>query len=113
MLLFGRPVDMTDDVSQSPPRRYLTTQEAADYLRLKKNSLEKMRWQGRGPMFRHHGRNVVYAIEDLDAWSNKRTSNSTSDPDGKDNDRRPNGGAGALDNESGPSVPDAERHSDV
>ena len=104
---------MTDDVSQPPPRRYLTTQEAADYLRLKKNSLEKMRWRRRGPTFRHHGRNVVYAIEDLDAWSDERTSHSTSDPGRKNDDRRPDGDPGALDDEPGSSGSDAGHHTDV
>lgn len=112
MLLFGRNQDMTDDVSQSPPRRYLTTQEAADYLRLKKNSLEKMRWLRRGPMFRHHGRNVVYAIEDLDAWSDERTSHSTSNPDGKEDDGMPDSDPGASDTGPETTEPDGGRSCD-
>lgn len=71
---------MAQDTNQTTPLRYLTTPEAAGYLRLKPNTLEKMRSSGRGPRFRGHGRNVVYAIEDLDAWSGERVRQSTSDP---------------------------------
>ena len=39
-----------------PIRHFLlTTIEAAEYLRLKKHTLENMRWQGTGPPFRKHG----------------------------------------------------------
>ncbi len=74
---------MAQDTNQATPLRYLTTPEAAGYLRLKPNTLEKMRSSGRGPKFRGHGRNVVYAIEDLDAWSGERVRQSTSDPAGR------------------------------
>lgn len=104
---------MTDDVLQSPPLRYLTTQEAADYLRLKKNSLEKMRWRQSGPMFRHHGRNVVYAIEDLDIWSDERTSHPTSDPGAKEGEGMPGSDAPASDSGPESSGPDARHPCDV
>ncbi len=71
---------MAQETNQTTPLRYLTTPEAAGYLRLKPNTLEKMRSSGRGPRFRGHGRNVVYAIEDLDVWSGERIRESTSDP---------------------------------
>ncbi len=71
---------MAQHTNRTTPLRYLTTPEAAGYLRLKPNTLEKMRSSGRGPRFRGHGRNVVYAIEDLDAWSGERIRQSTSDP---------------------------------
>jgi hypothetical protein len=74
---------MAQDTNQATPLRYLTTPEAAGYLRLKPNTLEKMRSSGRGPKFRGHGRNIVYAIEDLDAWSGERVRQSTSDPIGQ------------------------------
>lgn len=74
---------MVRDATQATSLRYLTTPEAAGYLRLKPNTLEKMRSSGRGPKFRGHGRNVVYAIEDLDAWSGERVRQSTSDPAGR------------------------------
>ncbi len=42
-------------------------------------TLEKMRLTGNGPRFRKHGRYVRYHIADLDAWSEGRQKNSTSD----------------------------------
>jgi len=72
---------MTDDAARAVPLRYLTTKQAAEYLKLKGNSLEKMRSRSRGPKFRRHGRRVVYSITDLDAWSDARVLNCTSDHD--------------------------------
>lgn len=59
---------MPDPIDESP---YLTTEEAAAYLRMSRFTLEKFRSQGGGPNFRHHG-GVVYTKVDLDAWSNAR-----------------------------------------
>ena len=58
---------------------FLTTKEAAMFLKLQPNTLEKMRVQGRGPAFRHHGRRVRYHIDDLRAWSDDNRKQSTSD----------------------------------
>ncbi|WP_417625240.1 helix-turn-helix domain-containing protein [Paremcibacter congregatus] len=53
------------DEPQSP---FLTTREAADYLRLKPNTLEQKRMTGDGPAYRDHGV-IVYHRDDLDNWS--------------------------------------------
>ena len=58
---------------------FLTTKEAANFLRLKPNTLEKMRVYGGGPQYRRHGRHVRYHIDDLTAWSELRKKDSTSD----------------------------------
>jgi len=58
---------------------FYTTREAGQFLRLKPNTLEKMRVYGGGPIYRKHGRYVRYHIDDLNAWSNQRIKNSTSD----------------------------------
>lgn len=50
------------------PQRYLTNDEAAEYLRLSPRTLEKQRVIGGGPKFRKFGRRVMYAVADLDAW---------------------------------------------
>ncbi len=50
----------------SQPQRYLTNDEAADYLRLSPRTLEKQRVIGGGPKFRKFGRRVMYAVSDLD-----------------------------------------------
>lgn len=58
---------------------FLTTREAARYLKLRPNTLEKMRVYGGGPQYRKHGRHVRYHIDDLIAWSDMRKKDSTSD----------------------------------
>ena len=58
---------------------FLTTKEAAHFLRLKPNTLEKMRVYGGGPQYRKHGRHVRYHVDDLLAWSELRKKDSTSD----------------------------------
>lgn len=63
------------------PQRYLTNDEAADYLRLSPRTLEKQRVFGSGPKFRKFGRRVMYAVADLDAWAAERSFDSTSDPE--------------------------------
>ena len=39
---------------------FLNVAEAAEYLRLKKRTLDNMRWMGTGPMFRKHGGRIYY-----------------------------------------------------
>ena len=63
------------------PQRYLTNDEAAEYLRLSPRTLEKQRVIGGGPKFRKFGRRVMYAVADLDAWATDRSFESTSDPE--------------------------------
>lgn len=60
--------------------RYLTNNEAADFLRLSPRTLEKQRVIGGGPRFRKFGRRVMYAISDLEAWADARSFEMTSDP---------------------------------
>lgn len=62
---------------EDPP--FLTTKEAARFLRLKPNTLEKLRVYGGGPIYRKHGRHVRYHIDDLNDWSNLRKKDSTAD----------------------------------
>lgn len=64
---------------KEPDKPFLNTVEAATWLRLTKNTLEKMRVQGRGPDYRKHGRYVRYHIEDLVEWSKANKRRSTSD----------------------------------
>lgn len=63
------------------PQRYLTNDEAAEYLRLSPRTLEKQRVIGGGPKFRKFGRRVMYAVADLDAWAADRSFETTSDPE--------------------------------
>ena len=48
---------------------YLSTEEAAERLKLSSHTLNKWRSEGQGPTFRDHGRRIVYHIDDLDTWS--------------------------------------------
>lgn len=58
---------------------YFNTSEASKYLRLSPRTLENMRLTGEGPVYRKHGRLVVYHPSDLVAWSESRKQESTSD----------------------------------
>ena len=64
------------------PPRYLRTPEAARFLGLSGRTLEKHRTYGTGPVFRKLGGRVVYAIDELEAWAERGTVASTSDPRG-------------------------------
>ncbi|AIJ46926.1 hypothetical protein O987_14050 [Comamonas testosteroni TK102] len=68
-------------ISSAQPQRYLTNDEAAEYLRLSPRTLEKQRVMGGGPKFRKFGRRVMYAVTDLDAWAEDRSYETTSDPE--------------------------------
>ncbi|MCC6775985.1 MAG: helix-turn-helix domain-containing protein [Hyphomicrobiales bacterium] len=71
---------MPSDDNKSPVARpFLTTKEAAAWLGLTRNTLEKWRVQGGGPPYRKHGRYVRYHLEDLVAWSEASKRRSTSD----------------------------------
>jgi len=70
---------MTANTTGLPPR-YLRTPEAARFLSLSDRTLEKHRTYGTGPAYRKLGGRVVYALEDLQAWADRGTKTSTSDP---------------------------------
>ena len=61
--------------------RYLTADEAAEFLRLSPRTLEKHRGIGGGPRYHKFGRAVRYAMSDLEAWAEARAFDMTSDPD--------------------------------
>jgi Helix-turn-helix domain len=63
------------EVNQNP---FLNVSEASDFLRLKKRTLDNMRWMGTGPSFRKHGGRIFYHIDELKEWSLATRANSTS-----------------------------------
>jgi predicted DNA-binding transcriptional regulator AlpA len=69
-----------DSADRPPPKRYLTNQEAAEFLKLSPRTLNKQRVHGGGPQFHKFGRRVVYALSDLEAWANARVCGATFDP---------------------------------
>lgn len=79
-----RPVSLRSSAAPAAtpaqPQRYLTNDEAAEYLRLSPRTLEKQRVIGNGPTFRKFGRRVMYAVADLDVWADQRSYETTSDP---------------------------------
>lgn len=65
-------------------RRYLTTEQAAEYVGLSPRTLEKYRVTGESPVYIRHGGPqsglVLYRPADLDVWIESRVRKSTSDP---------------------------------
>ncbi|PRD40504.1 DNA-binding protein [Phyllobacterium phragmitis] len=51
------------------PPRFLRTKEAAHFLGISLRTLEKHRTYGTGPLYRKIGGRVVYAVNDLEAWT--------------------------------------------
>ncbi len=70
---------MSAATAQLPPR-YLRTPEAARFLGLSGRTLEKHRTYGTGPRYSKLGGRVVYRLEDLQAWVDRGSKASTSDP---------------------------------
>jgi len=75
------PAAIQQPAPTTQPARYLTNNEAAEFLRLSPRTLEKQRVIGGGPRFRKFGRRVMYAIVDLEAWADARSFEMTSDPE--------------------------------
>ncbi|WP_137387920.1 helix-turn-helix transcriptional regulator [Rhodoligotrophos defluvii] len=61
------------------PPRLLRTQEAARFLGISLRTLEKHRTYGTGPVYRKIGGRVLYALRDLEAWTEIGVRKSTSD----------------------------------
>lgn len=59
-------------VAATPPKRWFTTREAAEYLECGKSTLEKYRAQGTGPAYHQSATGdrsvILYDRADLDAW---------------------------------------------
>jgi excisionase family DNA binding protein len=60
----------------------LTVEEAANFLRCSKSSLDKWRLSGDGPSFVRVGSRVRYRVADLLVFVEKSTRISTSDSEG-------------------------------
>jgi len=59
---------------------FMTTKEAAAFLRISHRKLEKDRLSGNGCRYRKLGARVVYSVSDLLAWADSGARTSTSDP---------------------------------
>jgi len=60
-------------------RPIMTTNEAAEYLRVSHQTLEIARHKGRGPQYSKMGRMVRYTKIDLDKWVDDHKRNNTID----------------------------------
>ncbi len=56
---------------------YLSTNEAATFLGLSPQTLQRWRLEGKGPMFHKFGRRAMYAEADLQGWASKQARTST------------------------------------
>jgi hypothetical protein len=61
-------------------QHFLTTKEAAAFLKVSKRMLENRRLTGEPPRYRKLGSRVVYCLTDLMEWVEAGTRTSTSDP---------------------------------
>ena len=72
--------DMIDAAARAEAAKrrspFLNTGQAAFYVGLAQETLEKMRQHRKGPRFRRHGRYIRYHIDDLDAWSQANSSDA-------------------------------------
>jgi hypothetical protein len=76
----GTPGQTKDKIEQ--PERLLTTDQLADYIQLRPQSVRKMRLSGRGPVFLRLGRGrgrVRYRQDDVDRWLSESRFSSTSE----------------------------------
>ena len=53
---------------RTPPREFLGTRDAAEFLGLSRQQMDLWRMNGGGPCFHRVGRRVLYSIQDLRAF---------------------------------------------
>jgi hypothetical protein len=72
-----------NNTASAKPAGYLTTVEAADFVRLSPRTLERLRVQGTGPRYIKAGRGkrakVLYRVADLQEWLETTSYTSTSE----------------------------------
>jgi excisionase family DNA binding protein len=73
------PASLSTVGPDAQPHAFLTTKEAAAYLRLTRSCLAKWRCAGGGPQYILAGRKVLYAKAVLDSWLASRQRRSTSE----------------------------------
>ena len=60
------------------PSPYLSTQQAAEHLNLKPQTLTRWRHEGKGPIYRAFGGRIRYTRNDLETWADGQIRQSTS-----------------------------------
>jgi hypothetical protein len=92
---------------------FLTIDETAELLRIKRRMLDNLRWGGEGPPARRHGGRIVYHRDEVLDWSKQRrtrkppqgTGDPPSAPDGGHEPQVPGNG----EPEHGHPAPPVER----
>lgn len=69
---------MLNAVTETTPR-FLSTDEVAELLKLKSQTLRVWRWRGDGPRYLKAGSRVLYKLADVLAWLEKTAAQSTSE----------------------------------
>jgi len=64
---------------QQQTEEFLTSKQAAAYLRVSKSYLDKLRVYGGGPRFLRFGRKILYRRSELNLWAEERCFGSTSE----------------------------------
>ncbi|MDR1633995.1 MAG: helix-turn-helix domain-containing protein [Bifidobacteriaceae bacterium] len=63
----------TEQLSAHPGTVLLSTSEAAEFLRVPRQTLARWRCDGKGPSYSKIGKHVRYRQADLDAWVETET----------------------------------------
>lgn len=58
-------------------KTYLTTEKLAEFLNISTQTLNKWRWEGKGPRFIKLGSRVVYDMADVEAYIASQVRSST------------------------------------
>ncbi len=99
-------MEMTDD-------GYMSTGEAAAYLKLSERTLQSYRGSGKGPPFSRFGNRARYLRSKVVAWGKEREARSTSEADEKKREDARNGDTRAKDTRAGESTaPPADKDTD-
>lgn len=73
------PLHAAQPRSSAAVRPYFNTAQAAHFLGVGWRKLMQLRLAGAGPLFRRHGRLIVYHPDDLEAWSRSRAGGAAAD----------------------------------
>lgn len=64
-------------------KTYLTTEKLAEFLNISIQTLNKWRWEGKGPRFVKLGSRVVYDLADVETYVAAQVRQSTTDKGGQ------------------------------
>jgi hypothetical protein len=90
-----------DDDDNNDDSPFLTIDETAELLRVKRRTLDNLRWSGDGPPARRHGGRIIYHRREVLDWSQRRrtrtppthgTGKAPPSPNGSAGARRPSDG---------------------